>query len=301
MHPAPSVILFTALSGLGFGLLFFLSLGIPEVAGARAFAFFFAGFAMAVGGLLFSTFHLGNPKNSLKAFTQWRSSWLSREAILSVATLIAVGLYAAALIFLNTRLVWLGQIGAVGAALTVFCTAMIYAQLASIPRWHHPLVPVLFMLYTLGGGVLWVAALSGIMVNVALVTMVVLGAVQVYYWRTGDEQFAKAGSTMGSATGLGALGKLRQFESPHTGSNFLLDEMVYQIGRKHGYKLRLLGASLGFVLPVFALAASYHPAIAGLGAVVALASHMVGLLICRWLFFAEAEHVVGLYYGAHSG
>ena len=40
MHPAPSIILFTSLSGLGFGLLFFLGLGMPGVTGWVAFAFF---------------------------------------------------------------------------------------------------------------------------------------------------------------------------------------------------------------------------------------------------------------------
>jgi len=28
-----------------------------------------------------------------------------------------------------------------------------------------------------------------------------------------------------------------------------------------------------------------------------VASHIAGVLASRWLFFAEAEHVVGLYYG----
>ena len=31
MHPAPSVIIFTSLSGLGFGLMFWLGLGLPDV------------------------------------------------------------------------------------------------------------------------------------------------------------------------------------------------------------------------------------------------------------------------------
>ena len=33
MHPTPSVIIFTALSGLGFGLLVFLGLQMPDVTG----------------------------------------------------------------------------------------------------------------------------------------------------------------------------------------------------------------------------------------------------------------------------
>jgi DMSO reductase anchor subunit len=30
---------------------------------------------------------------------------------------------------------------------------------------------------------------------------------------------------------------------------------------------------------------------------IAVVSHIIGILALRWLFFAQAEHVVGLYYG----
>ena len=49
MHPAPSVILFTTLSGIGFGLLAFLGLGLPLVTGWLAFAFFAVAYLLAVG------------------------------------------------------------------------------------------------------------------------------------------------------------------------------------------------------------------------------------------------------------
>ena len=74
MHPAPSVILFTTLSGIGFGLLAFLGLGLPLVTGWLAFAFFAVAYLLAVGGLLASTFHLGHPERALKAFSQWQTS-----------------------------------------------------------------------------------------------------------------------------------------------------------------------------------------------------------------------------------
>jgi DMSO reductase anchor subunit len=32
-------------------------------------------------------------------------------------------------------------------------------------------------------------------------------------------------------------------------------------------------------------------------ALLAVISHIAGVLTARWLFFAQAEHVVGLYYG----
>jgi len=35
-------------------------------------------------------------------------------------------------------------------------------------------------------------------------------------------------------------------------------------------------------------------------AALAALSHGAGVLVSRWLFFAEAEHVVGLYYGRRA-
>jgi len=40
MHPAPSVILFSSLSGMGFGLLAWLGIGLPAVTVWLAFVFF---------------------------------------------------------------------------------------------------------------------------------------------------------------------------------------------------------------------------------------------------------------------
>ena len=90
MHPAPSVILFTTLSGIGFGLLAFLGLGLPLVTGWLAFAFFAVAYLLAVGGLLASTFHLGHPERALKAFSQWQTSWLSREAWAAVGAFVVI-------------------------------------------------------------------------------------------------------------------------------------------------------------------------------------------------------------------
>jgi len=50
MHPAPSVILFSVLSGLGFGMLAWLGIGKPPMTGMFAFVFFFIAYALAVGG-----------------------------------------------------------------------------------------------------------------------------------------------------------------------------------------------------------------------------------------------------------
>ena len=158
MHPAPSVIVFTSLSGLGFGLLAWIGLGYPQafdLTGMAAFGVYFVAYALSVGGLLSSVFHLGNPKNALYSFTQWETSWLSREGILAVVTLFAFAPMAIAQIFFaSTALNWIGPIGTALALLTVFSTSMIYTQLKAIPRWNMAINPVLFLTYAIAGGAL---------------------------------------------------------------------------------------------------------------------------------------------------
>ena len=289
MHPAPSVILFTVFSGLGFGLLFWLGVDATPPTGWVGFTFFAIAYAMAVGGLMSSTFHLGHPERFLKAFSQWRSSWLSREGCAAVATLVVMGFYGLGLVFFGSAWQPLGWIGAIGALATVFTTSMIYTQMTTVPRWKHWTTPALFLLLSVGGG-----ALMAGRVRVAVLLLALAGLVQVIAWVTGDKRLGQSGTTLATATGLGGIGKVRPFEPPHTGTNYLLREFAFQVGRKHATNLRILGLGLGFLLPVVILAAlPFSHVLAAL----AVLSHIVGVLALRWLFFAEAEHVVGLYYG----
>ena len=288
MHPAPSVIFFTTFSGLGFGLLTWLGLGAPDVTGWTAFAFLAIAYVMAVGGLLASTFHLGRPERAIKAFSQWRSSWLSREAWCAVGALVVMAIYGAGLVFLDTRFQLLGLIGAIFSVLTVFTTSMIYTQLKTIPRWNMPLTPANFLSISLAGG----ALLAG-QVQIAMILLLVAGGVQALVWIRGDKAFAASGTTLATATGLGDRGAVRAFEPPHTGTNYLLKEFVHEIARKHAQKLRIISLGLMVVVPVVLLLLPFSHFLA----VLALASHIAGVLTARWLFFAEAEHVVGLYYG----
>lgn len=288
MHPAPSIIAFSTLSGLGFGLLFWLGIGMPGSTGLVAFVFFAIAYLLAGGGLLASAFHLGHPERGLLAFTQWRSSWLSREAICAVAALAVMGLYAIGRVFFAADWFVLGWLGAALSLGTVFTTSMIYTQMKTVPRWHSPLTPALYLMLSLGGG----ALLAG-QVLWALGLLALAAALQLAWWWQGDRAFAASGTTMATATGLGHIGSVRAFEPPHTGPNYLLREMVYVIGRKHALKLRVIAFILGFALPVVLLLAPFSHWI-GLFAVL---GHILGILTSRWLFFAEAEHVVGLYYG----
>jgi DMSO reductase anchor subunit len=290
MNPAPSVILFSTLSGLGFGFLAFLGFGVLTPSGWAAFLLWGLGYGLAVAGLLAATFHLGNPKNGLKAFSQWRTSWLSREAWASVGTLALLAPVALS--------DWLGlglprAFGWLGAALalgTVFTTGMIYAQIKAVPRWHHWLTPVMFLTFAVAGGAL--LAGSGL----APLALVAAGGVLLALWRIGDGAFARAGQTMGTATGLDRLGTPWLFEPAHTAGNYLLREMIYVVGRKHAQKLRWIALTLASVLPALVLLLP----LGWPGVALAAVLHLAGTLAARWLFFAEAEHVVGLYYGARG-
>ena len=180
----------------------------------------------------------------------------------------------------------LGLIGAGLSLGTVLTTSMIYTQLKTIPRWHMPLTPVMFLSFSLAGG----ALLAG-QESLATWLLLAAGVVQLVYWLQGDKAFATSGTSMATATRLGEAGAtVRAFEPPHTGSNYLLREFVHVVGRRHAQKLRAIALILGFAVPVLFLVLPVESSLVKhLMAAFAVLSHMAGI--------AQAEHVVGLYYG----
>jgi DMSO reductase anchor subunit len=256
---------------------------------------------MTAAGGLASTGHLGRRANAWRAFSQWRSSWLSREACLMLAAMAVFGLYAAIWCLWGVRYWGLGIAGSALSVATVYATAMIYGQLKTVPRWSATPTPALFLTLGLTGGLLGVGAAAGLAGagshgGWAALALVAAAGVAVW-WQTAAAGAGRGsqGSSVETATGLGFMGRVRLFEAPHTGSNYLLKEMAYQVARNRAFELRRLGAVLGFPLPLaLALLALL---LGGWLMVLALAAHLAGMLALRWLFFAEAEHVQALYYG----
>lgn len=288
MHPAPSIILFTTLSGLGFGMLAFLGFGFMVPGSTFGnFIFFAIAFALAGGGLISSTFHLGHPERAIKAFSQWRSSWLSREGVLAVAALGVMGLFAALIILFGTRVAALGYLGAILSLVTVYATSMIYAQMKTVPRWHHWSTPVLYLGYAILGGALLTGKVSEL--HFMIPAVIVL---QIAAWLHLDQRDNAPSSTRATATGLGDLGQVRAFEHPHTGESYLTKEMVFRVGRKHAQTLRIIALLLALIVPLMLLLLPFNHMFAAL----AVLSHLIGVMVQRWLFFAEAKHVVSLYY-----
>src|SRR6185369_2437457 len=123
MHPAPSIIVFTTLSGLGYGLAAVLGLGLLDPAVLATKIAHLLALAMIAGGLMSSTLHLGNPQRAWRALSQWRSSWLSREGVMAIATFLPLVCSAWASVVDDRHFRLPGLLGAAGAAVTVYCTA----------------------------------------------------------------------------------------------------------------------------------------------------------------------------------
>jgi DMSO reductase anchor subunit len=308
VHPSLSVIFFTTASGAGYGLLALLGVLAPFGMLPADPLFGLVAMALALGaitaGLLSSLFHLGQRGRAWRAFSQWRSSWLSREGVAAVATFLPAGLLGIGWVFLGTVPKAAGLLAAAGAVATVFCTAMIYRSLKPVPRWHNRWVVPNYLALALMSGILWLVAVLQIFgarpgLGWWAAAAIALAAVlKLAYWRFIDG--AAAASTAGSATGLGSFGTVRLFEAPHTSENYLLKEMGFSIARKHAARLRRIAMALGFGLP-FLL--SFVPIVAAgwlavAASLVAAILATVGIFIERWLFFAEARHAVTLYYGS---
>lgn len=312
MHPAYSVLFFTTLSGAGYGLLVWLSLlalldRVPPAPGLGLAGLGLA-FAMIVGGLLCSTAHLGHPERAWRAFSQWRTSWLSREGVAAVASFVPAGLLAIGWVFLGTHSHVFALMAALTVALsiaTVVCTGMIYQSLPTIRAWSRTIVtPIYVVLGLATGGTLAVLLLalfgslpSGIVETV--ISLNVLAAIlKLFYWQQIDAKGQR--HSAGAATGLGGIGSVRVLDAPHTQANFVMREMGYSVARKHAAKLRRLALLAGFVLPALLLAFALFvaPSLAVPSMVLATAATAIGVFTERWLFFAEAQHVVTLFYGA---
>jgi sulfite dehydrogenase (quinone) subunit SoeC len=304
MNPAYSVIFFTTASGAGYGLLALLGLvGFNHgIASSQAFALTTAFIALALItiGLLASTLHLGHPERAWRALSQWRSSWLSREGVFAVAT------YPVALLFVAT---WsgvanapflikpLGILTLVMCTVTVICTAMIYRSLRTIRQWNHKLVVPGYMAFALATGAtllpaiaIWFDRWQIFQAILAAAAIIILAVIKFIYWRSIDT--IPRTHTTGEATGLGE--NVRMWELPHTNKNFIQKEMGFVVARKHAQKLRLMSfvyLAVALQTTIFSLIIS--PWFALFSAPLALAAAVTE----RWLFFAEAEHVVNLYYG----
>ncbi|MEH6825800.1 MAG: DmsC/YnfH family molybdoenzyme membrane anchor subunit [Motiliproteus sp.] len=309
MHPAFSVLIFTVASGAGYGLFALLVLahlsGVGQI--EQTSMIFSAGvlaLVLITGGLMSSTLHLANPKNAWRAFSRFKTSWLSREAVFAVLFYPFALIYLGSVLFAEelggvAALVTLvsGLVAVTLAMVTLFCTSMIYASLKTIRQWCTSLTPLNYLALGLMSGALCLAAVqvvvqgsvSALLQGVALGLLLLGASVKlIYLFWIGKP----AGSTINTATGF-SQAKVRLLDSGHSSDTFLTNEFGYEAGADKLLRLRGLMLLLAFAVPFIVISVD-----GGSLALLAMLSVIVGLLVERWLFFAEARHVVRLYHGA---
>src|SRR5260370_20308659 len=262
MHPALWVVFLRRGWGAGVGLVILrgllVSLGLLPPSATFGFAALAVAVVLAAGGLASSVLHLGRPERAWRAFSQWSYSWLSGEGGFSVLTFLAAAVFGIGWLFFGVRSGLVGICGILAAALaavTIYCTGMIYASLRPIHQWHNPwVVPNYFALGLMSALLvldflvrLWESRAPGVAVAAAIL-VIVAWWLKEGYWRSIDT--TSAPSTVASATLLGSRGKVRMLEPPHTEENYLLKEMGFAIARKHRIRLRRVVRLTGFALPV---------------------------------------------------
>ena len=308
MRPAASILLLTTLTGFAYGLLAWLGLDAAAGAAAAAPTLLLTGIGLVVvlatAGLAASALHLGRRERAWRAFSQWRSSWLSREGVAALLTYPVALAFAASAYHSPaaplTRL--LGAAAALAGLGTVYCTAMIYGSLKPIRQWHNPHTAPDYLVFALfSGGTLfvllhtvvigaggWPAALAAAAAAAALLA-------KLAYWRHIDRQAPLA--TLASAIGMAHGTVVRPLDAPHFTENFVLREMGFQIARRHGMTLRRIALGLGFLLPLLLSLLGASGGVPLVSSALAVVCAALGLLTERWLFFAQATHVSALYYG----
>ncbi|MDP3421970.1 MAG: DmsC/YnfH family molybdoenzyme membrane anchor subunit [Thiobacillus sp.] len=309
MHPAFSVIFFTVASGAGFGLISLLFIAdFFKLGGGFNQDQLVAGglmaMALVVFGLLSSTFHLANPKNAWRAFSRFRTSWLSREGVFAVVFMPLALIYLVSIIFDAPQ--WLrvssGFLTAVMAWITVFSTGMIYACLKTIRQWNTPLVPANYLAlgYASGSLLLLLGAVVAELDTTPYIAMsalimaiaAVLKAIYYFWIRSPG-----LSPTINTATGL-TRAKVKLLDTGHTHGTFLTQEFGFQIARQQASLLKIVVFVLGFIVPGLMLVWVFNQESVQTAAIVAVLAGIVGAAVERWLFFAEARHVVNLYHGA---
>jgi DMSO reductase anchor subunit len=311
VKPALSIIFFTVSSGAGLGLLALVALAdvlardslgpdAPWRAGL-------VGLLLVAAGLGSSVLHLANPKNAWRAFSRFRTSWLSREAVFAGALTPVSALYILSLAAGGSggarALLALATVALAWAVLG--CTGMIYASLKPIRQWHTRWTPVNYVLLGHWSGALLLLATASVFGTSSPSYALLAGilglaslAAKLAYWHSigggPPTTLAQAIGVPQGVRGPGAssVAQARLLDVGHSRGTFLTEEFGFALAQRHAMMLRWAALGLGFGVPLLGLlvgAAHWQPALA--------ACCIIGLAVERWLFFAEARHTVRLYHG----
>ncbi len=322
MRPAFSVIFLTTLIGVGQGLFLSLVAGqfywvigatdIPDTKDFYATGSLLA-FCFMAAGLIASFFHLAHPERAWRAAIRWRTSWLSREVLALPAVMGLLVLYGG-LHWLDWRpvLMTFGNMKDLdltmatrylGAALVMalfICTGMIYACMKFIQEWASPLTVLNFALMGSASGFVLATAYAGFMDSpladffsggAIFLTLAALAGRITSLWRNKN---IKHLSSLQSAVGLHHR-NLRQLTRGFTAGAFNLKEFFHPGSPALLPVLTTAYMLLAFIAPLGLMVLAWSTG-SMITFTLAFIVQYAGLLVERWVFFAEASHPQNLYY-----
>ena len=130
------------------------------------------------------------------------------------------------------------------------------------------------------------------LVAIALVLLLLSALVKVvYFYWIGQP----AGPTINTALGF-TRATVRLLDVGHSSDTYHNKEFGYQVDRARLIWLRYISIGLAFVLPLL-LVSGLLGGVGFFSLLLAVVSAYAGVFVERWLFFAEARHVVNLYHG----
>lgn len=311
MHPAFSVIFLTTLIGVAQGLFTALLVGQayeladPELTLGNSFYAVGAFLALLFcgGGLVASIFHLGHPMRGWRAFSQWRTSWLSREVIMLPTFMFFVFLYMVMLFSgASTHSVLLvGLIGLVASFLLFYCTGMIYACLTFLREWATPLTIVNFILFGSASGFAFASFYAAISAPELVATfgwfaiVFTIMSLGTRYWTLVRNAELKANAKTNAQTATGFRGKVVQRSQGQMGGSYNTREFFHGATDLFVKKIKSIFMVMVFPVPVVLLFLGMGSESA-LVLFLAFAVQYVGLLAERWYFFAQVNHPQNIYY-----
>ncbi len=312
MHPAFSVIFLTTLIGVAQGLFTALLLGqVYALANPQlqiGDSFYAIGALLSLlftgGGLVASVFHLGRPERGWRAFSQWRTSWLSREVIMLPTFMLLVFIYMIMQFTgaSTTSTLLVGLLGLIASFLLFYCTGMIYACLSFLREWATPLTVVNFILFGGASGFTFASfyaaiAAPGLVELFAWFAIAfTLMSLGTRYWTLVRNAELKKKAKTTTETAIGFRGrKVQQRSMGQMGGSYNTREFFHGKTESFVKNIKTIFMVLVFPVPVVLLFLGMGGQSTGL-LFLAFATQYVGLLAERWYFFAQVNHPQNIYY-----
>lgn len=299
MRPTAPLLLLTTLQGLAGGLALTVAIWLslnppPEMLPTFVGLLRLASLLAAAGGVA-SFFHMHRPRAGIFVLRRLKTSWLSREALTTGVFVVAVAIVAWVWPADAPSFLAVAWVAAALGLVAMWVTAMLYATIPAMLSWHSPITVLAMMGTGLVSGAGLAAglaahgpaapasALTALWLLAGLAALAVVKGLQIH-------QFAVARRLLSAESGTGLpMGPWRLQDTGTSRPPYRTQTQVWP-GISPSTRL---WANLGFYLFLIALpAASSALTLIQPGAItlVGALSLIAGVLLERWMFFADATH-----------